>query len=210
MSSVLALPSLERYDAALDVLLDAEEAINAAPVSAATDKTRRQRCGRWTRRSRGVHGRSQPRKVEATLLSLRGPLAGRARAFAACAVSGADRELVRRTRDASLRKAGIASSCPQHRPGMFTAWQRGGCSQRIAPVPTGPWASVHERTLNARNDPGLTHAFERRVRDALLHADDHRVRPDQVLGSRRAESGVGHPAHAVRGGVVEAVLDVGL
>jgi hypothetical protein len=45
-------------------------------------------------------------------------------------------------------------------------------------------------------------------RDGLLHADDHRVRPDQVLGTRPAESGIAHPAHAVCGGVVETVLSL--
>jgi hypothetical protein len=68
------------------------------------------------------------------------------------------------------------------------------------------WVRECSRVHPGRHDdPGLEQAFER-VRDELLHADDHRVWTDQVLGMRPGESGVGHPGHAVRGGVVETVL----
>ncbi len=63
-------------------------------------------------------------------------------------MSGADRELVRRTRDASLRKAGVTSGCPRHRSGMSS-----GSAQRALPllrVPCRDDVGLAERQYEGR------------------------------------------------------------
>ncbi len=110
---------------------------------------------------------------------------------------------------ASPRRAGAtaATRCSRGvRGGRPQAQKTNGRDATVPPdLAAGKSASPGTRPLTRPLARSRRGGKGRRGR-ASLHADDHGIRPDQVLRPRVAEARLAHPTHAVRGGVVEAAV----